>query len=268
MRTSPRVSRPGGRPSSGPTGYHAGMTDTDQGDAGDIRAVARVGQICALFGPQVEELSAADIARLTGLNRTTAYRYATSMVAAGILDRGSRRGAFALGTLMTEIGVRAVGRRRVVEIAGPHLRRLRDGARMTAVLGIRGAPWPIVALVEEDTSHLVVVTVHVGTKLDITAAQTHLFLAHADSRAFEAAVSGASVAQRDRLEADVALARRQGFAVAQHSGGIVVASAPVFDGKEMVATVAVLGPGELRAIAPELDLVRATAAALTCALGG
>jgi len=244
------------------------MTDSDHADvASDIRAVARVGQICALFGSQVEELSAADIAELTGLNRTTAYRYATSMVAAGILDRGSRRGSFVLGGLMAEIGVRALGRRRIVELAAPFLRRLRDGAGMTAVLSIRGAVLPVVALVEEDTSHFVVVTVHPGTHLTATAAQTHLFLAHSDEAAFDAVATGLSVGERTRLATDVERARTRGFAVAQHGGGIVVASGPVYDEKGLVATVAVLGPGELRTIGPVLDKVRETAAVLSATLG-
>src|SRR5690242_16284654 len=112
----------------------------------DIRAVARVGQICALFGPRVLELSAADVAERTGLNRTTAYRYCASMVAAGILERGSRRGTFALGGLMLELGIQAIGRQRIVEIAGPYLRKLSTAVGMTAVLSIRGAQGPVVAL--------------------------------------------------------------------------------------------------------------------------
>ena len=73
--------------------YSSRMANSeDATSTADIRAVARVGQICSLFGPGVVELSAADIADATGLNRTTAYRYCASMAAAGILERGVRRG--------------------------------------------------------------------------------------------------------------------------------------------------------------------------------
>jgi response regulator of citrate/malate metabolism len=60
----------------------------------DIQAVARVGQICGLFGPHTTELTASEVAERLGLNRTTAYRYCASMVAAGILERGPRRSTF------------------------------------------------------------------------------------------------------------------------------------------------------------------------------
>lgn len=240
------------------------MANFDPIDASnsDIRAVARVGQICALFGPRVLELTAADVAERTGLNRTTAYRYCASMVAAGILERGSRRGTFALGGLMVELGIQALGRHRIVEIAGPYLRKLSAAASMTAVLSIRGAQGPVVALVEEDTSRLVVVTVHAGTKLDATHAQMHLYLAYADASAIDVVAAGMSSVERARLESEVYSARRQGFSVARQVGGLFAVAAPVFDEKGLCATVAILGAGDLD-LSPIVEQLIATANALS-----
>jgi DNA-binding IclR family transcriptional regulator len=249
--------------------YDVGMANSDPADASnsDIRAVARVGQICSLFGPRVPELTAAEVAERTGLNRTTAYRYCSSMVAAGILDRGSRRGTFVLGGLMLELGALALGRQRIVEIAGPHLRKLRAAVGMTAVLSVRGSQGPVVALVEEDTSHPVVLTVHVGTKLDVSAAQTHLLLAHSDQSAMDAIAGDLSPAERARLESEVNLARQRGFSFVRHRGGSFGLAAPVFDEKGLCATVAVLGAGDLADLSPCLDQLMATAAALSDELG-
>lgn len=245
------------------------MANFDPSDASssDIRAVARVGQICALFGPRVLELTAADVAERTGLNRTTAYRYCASMVAAGILERGTRRGTFALGGLMLELGTLALGRQRVVEIAGAHLRKLSAAVRMTAVLSVRGAQGPVVALVEEDTSRLVVVTVHAGTKLDTTAAQTHLFLAYSDASVLDAMAAGMSPAERAILESEVQTARRRGFSVVRHNNGPFVVAVPVFDEKGLCATVALLGAGDFADLSPALDQLKTTAAALGDELG-
>lgn len=250
--------------------YDVSMANIDDGRASnsDIRAVARIGQILGLFGPQVLELTAADIAERTGLNRTTAYRYCASMVAAGILERGSRRGTFALGGLMLELGVHALGRERIVEIAGPHLRKLSSTVRMTAVLGIRGAQGPVVALVEEDTSRVVVVTVHVGTRLGATAAQTHVFLAHGDTQMEEVVMAGLSPAERSQLEADVETVRRQGYAMLFNEEGTFAVAAPVFDEKGLCATVAILGTGHPTDPKPQVDQVLATASALSEELGG
>lgn len=249
--------------------YDSGMANFDPNEASnsDIRAVARVGQICALFGPRVLELTAADVADRTGLNRTTAYRYCASMVAAGILERGSRRGTFALGRLMLELGTLALGRQRIVEIAGPYLRKLSAAVRMTAVLSVRGAQGPVVALVEEDTSRLVVVTVPAGTKLDASAAQTHLFLAYSDASTMDLVAAEMSPAERARLESEVYSARRQGFSIVRHSGGACVVAAPVFDEKGLCATVALLGAGDLADLSPALEQLLATATALSDELG-
>ncbi|MGP3534701.1 IclR family transcriptional regulator [Microbacterium sp. RD1] len=249
------------------------MANTEQGDAStsDIQAVARVGQICALFGPGTVELSAADVAELTSLNRTTAYRYCSSMVAAGILQRGERRGTFALGRLMLELGIHALGRQRVLEVAPPHLRELRTQARMTAILSLWGAAGPVVALVEDDVSRAVVVTVRAGTRLDTTAAQTHVFLAYAGADVFEEAASGLSAAENERLRADVARVREHGYSVLPQSGGLVAAAAPVFDDEGIRASVALLGaqPREYFAEGSEpLRLLRETADAIGRELGG
>ncbi|WP_213450554.1 IclR family transcriptional regulator [Rhizomonospora bruguierae] len=240
--------------------------DPSEASSADIRAVARVGQICALFGPRVLELTAADIAERTGLNRTTAYRYCTSMVAAGILDRGPRRGTFTLGGLMIELGTLALGRQRIVEIASPYLRKLSAAVRMTAVLSVPGVQGPIVALVEEDTSRMVVVTVHAGTRLDASAAQTHLYLAYAGPAAMDAVAAGMPLAERARLEVDVSAARKQGFSLVRHGGGSFAVAAPIFDEKGFCATVALLA-GDLGDLSPALEQLRATAAALSEEVG-
>ncbi|BCJ54614.1 hypothetical protein Asp14428_60890 [Actinoplanes sp. NBRC 14428] len=245
------------------------MANIEASDAStsDIRAVARVGQICALFGPRVLELSAADVAERTGLNRTTAYRYCASMVAAGILERGARRGSFTLGPLMLELGTLTLGRQRVVEIARPYLQKLSAAVRMTAVLSVRGAQGPIVALVEEDTSRLVVVTVHPGTKLDITAAQTRLFLAFTDASTLENLLTGLSPVERAQVDAEIYAARQRRFSFVRAPGGPFVVAVPVFDERGLCATIAVLGAGDLPDLTPCLDQLQATAAALSDELG-
>ena len=239
--------------------------DDAQVSTADIRSVARVGQICALFGPDAPELTAAEVAESTGLNRTTAYRYCTSMASAGILDKGSRRGTFSLGRLMLELGVLALGRDGVVDLARPHLERLRTATRSTAVLSIRGTQGAVVALVEEDTSRSVVVTVRPGTKLDRNAAQSLLMEAFGDPLT-DTDPPDSSPADRARHQQEVYEARKNGHSVAWQESTYAVA-APVFGSRGLVATVALLGAGELD-LALLLEPLTSTAAALTAELGG
>lgn len=238
----------------------------------DIQAVARVGQICALFGPHTTELTAADVAERLGLNRTTAYRYCASLAAAGILERGSRRGTFALGGLMLQLGIHALGRRRVVDIAPPHLADLGAAVGMTAVLSLWGAHGPVATLVEEDRSRTVVVTVRAGSPLDSSAAQTRVFLAYrTDQLAVRSMSDGLAPAERAELETAVYDARRNGFSIAHHSGGLFGVAAPVFDEFGIAATLAVLGAdpaADLTPDSPILTQLLGTASALSDELGG
>lgn len=255
--------------------YTSAMANNDNGSeaaSSDIQAVARVGQICALFGPQTTELTAAGVAEQLGLNRTTAYRYCVSLVAAGILERGPGRGTFVLGALMLELGIHALGRRRVVEIAPPHLRELSAAVRMTAVLSLWGRRGPVVALAQEDVSRGMVVTVHPGTQLDATAAQTPVLLAHhADPQAFERAAEGLSAGERLELESAVYAARRTGYCVTTHAGGLVAVAAPVFGEQGVAASIALLGAESVESFSPgspKLTHLLDTAAALSNELGG
>lgn len=242
-----------------PLNYASGMANTDgtgEASGSDIQAVARVGQICSLFGPNTIELTAADVAERLHLNRTTAYRYCASLVAAGILERGPRRGTFVLGGLMLQLGIHALSRRQIVDIAPRHLADLGAAVRMTAVLSLWGARGPVVALVEEDTSRTAVVTVRAGSQLDATAAQTRVFLGHlADERAIDGLTEGASTAQRVELEAAIYTARRAGYCIASQSGGVFTVAAPVFDELGIAATVGLIGADPHADLSPDSPIV-------------
>jgi DNA-binding IclR family transcriptional regulator len=244
----------------------------DESASSDIQAVARVGQICSLFNPHTNELTAADVAERLGLNRTTAYRYCSSLVTAGLLDRGTRRGTFVLGGLMLQLGILALGRRRVVELAPPHLARLSAAAHTTAVLSLWGANGPVVTRVEEDSRRTVVVTVRVGVQLDLSAAQTKVFLAlHPDSYAIERLAGQLAPVQRDRLDRELEIIRKTGMCTVQEPDGLVGSAVPVFDEYGICATIALLGTDKMTDFSPgstAMGLLTETAAALTHELGG
>ena len=139
---------------------------------------------------------------------------------------------------------------------------------MLAVWGARG---PVVALVNEDLSRTVVVTVHVGTQLDLTTAQMRVFLACKGEQAFEQATEGLSDAKRAELEAGVYMVRRNGYSIVSQPDGLFGAAAPVFDEHGICATVALLGADQMADLSPgspTLTKLLQTTAALTEALGG
>jgi DNA-binding IclR family transcriptional regulator len=255
--------------------YDLAMANTEAGGEGtsfDIQSVSRVGQILGLFGPHTTELTAVMVAERLGLNRTTAYRYCASLVTAGILERGRRRGSFVLGGLMLQLGIQALGRRRVVDIAPPYLRELSAAAGTTAVLSLWGLDGPVVALVQEDTSRTVVVTVRPGTKLEMTSSQVRVFLAHlTDHQLVERILSEMPAEQRAEIEASIYTVRRSGSAFVALPDGLFAAAAPVFDEYGICATVALLGADQLAdpvVRAPIVARLTEVAAELSDELGG
>ncbi|WBU37086.1 helix-turn-helix domain-containing protein [Homoserinibacter sp. YIM 151385] len=248
----------------------AKTTATAEAATSDIQAVARVGQICALFGQSAVELTAADVAERIGLNRTTAYRYCASLAAAGILDRGARRGTFVLGGLLLRLGINALAHRPVVDVAPPHLARLRAAVSATVVLSLWTAEGPVVALVDEDRSRTVVLTIRPGAQLDAAAAQTHVFLAHLPeaSRA-DWLRAHAATAERESLDAVIDEAAELGYsAVAEPRG--YFAAVPVLGPAGIVATIAGLEPDPALDEAARSAFVgelRAAAAAIGAELG-
>lgn len=250
--------------------YDPTMANSETGGEGssfDIQAVSRVGQILGLYGPLTSELTAVEVAERLGLNRTTAYRYCASLVSAGILERGRKRATFVLGGLMLQLGIQALDRRRVLDIAPPYLRQLSATAGTTAVLSLWSARSPVVALVQENTERTVVVTVRPGSQLDLTAAQTRVFLAHhGDQHMIEQMMAELPAPQRAELEAAVYTVRRTGYSLVKLPDGLFGAAAPVFDEYGIAASLALLGAEQMADLSPGSPILTAltsTAAALS-----
>lgn len=255
------------------------MSDTDStstpsasSEPGEIQAVSRAAQILSLFGPDDPDLSSTDIADRLGFNRTTAYRYCTSLVTAGLLERGVDAGRYIPGRLLLQLGAFAIGRRRVVNLAPRHLQALSREAGATAVLSLWGSSGPIVTRTEEFSSSVVVVSVRVGGHLPVNTAQCKVFLAFLqDQLAMTRFVANLPQAQRDQLVADVAQVRAAGHCSASSTPGVVALAAPVFDEYGICATLAVVGTDNVLSSAGdalELDVLVATARELTKELGG
>ena len=243
----------------------------DRGDQADIQAVSRVSQILSLFDPSTPQVSAALVAERLGLNRTTAYRYCTSLVAAGLLERDPD-GAYVPGGLLLQLGAFAIGHRRVVNLAPRHMRALSRATQCSAVLSLWGQTGPVVSRVEENVSAIVVVSVRVGSHLPLDTAQSKIFLAyHADQLSMERLMANLPAPAREDLRAEVERVREVGHCAAMTTPGVVAVAAPVFDEYGICASLAIVGADNTLSMsgdAPELRVVVDTARELTAELGG
>jgi DNA-binding IclR family transcriptional regulator len=242
------------------------------GEPAEIQAVSRAAQILGLFGPDVPELTAAEAAERLGLNRSTAYRYCTSLVAAGLLERGRQAGSFVPGGLLLQLGAFALGRRKVMDLAAPYLRTLCTATNLTAVLSLWGSAGAVVSRVEEASSRSSMVTVRVGTHLPLDTAQAKVFLAFLpDQLAVNRLLGNLPDAQRSALTDELDRIRVAGYAGAATADGIVVVGAPVRDEHGICATLAVVGTERSLSMTPDTTAVRTVldiAGSLTKEMGG
>ncbi|AGP60597.1 IclR family transcriptional regulator [Streptomyces rapamycinicus] len=221
------------------------------GQPADIQAVSRAGQILELFGPQTPEITAAEAAARIGLNRTTTYRYCTSLASAGLLERRND-GAFAPGRLALQLGVFALSRREILDLATPHMRDLAAKTHSTAVLGLWGSSGPVVSRVEEDLGSTVTVRVKVGTQLGLDTAQAGVFLAfHQDQLQMDRLIANWPEAARAELRTRLKDVRSTGYCAQDNGRGVAILAAPVFDEHGLCATIALLNTTEAVSLQPE-----------------
>jgi DNA-binding IclR family transcriptional regulator len=213
------------------------------GGTGDIQAVQRVGQLLALFTVNRPRLTVAEAASLVGLNRSTVSRYFGSLVLAGVLERSREEPtAYEPGRLLLQLGAVAQGQRRVLDLAPSHMRRLSRETGLTVVLSLWGSAGPVVSSVSEIGTNPIMITVRVGTTLEMDSAQGLLFLRFSkDHEVLSKYWESLDSVKRHRVEAEVAAAGALGLSRASTPMGLAIFAAPVFDDHDIAATIAVVG---------------------------
>ena len=219
------------------------------------RSVERAARLLSLFSVDEPELTLGELTQRLGTSKATAHRYATALRRAGLLRLSA--GGYTLGPRIVELAATALAGLRIVKVAGPYLERLVAEANETAVLSIWDGEAPVVVRVDDNTDRLVRINVRTGSRLPLDSAQGRIFRAFLDE-----AADG---------DGDTDRVRVTGLAFnARIVEGIAALAAPVFQGEEIVAAMALVGT--TAAIRDERDSLlarrlRETAAALSAELG-
>ncbi|MGH3367287.1 MAG: IclR family transcriptional regulator [Nocardioidaceae bacterium] len=193
------------------------------------QSVERAAKILAFFTPAEPELTLADITARLGTTKPTAHRFAMALREVGLLRYNPRRAVYTLGPRVVELAAAATAGLKVVEIAATHLHALVAEVDETAVLSVWDGDAPVVVHVEDNTTRLVRIVVRNGTRLPPTSAQGQVFAA------FGYAEHRMSESDRDAiLQSRVAV----NSSVVE---GIRSVATPVFQEREMVATIALVG---------------------------
>ena len=219
-----------------------------------IQSVERAARMLGLYTVEEPQLTLGELTARMGMSKATVHRYATALRNAGLLRWTG--GVYTLGPRVVELASAALAGLGVVAVAGPYLERLVTETGETAVLSVWDGEAPVVVRVDANTSRLVRIIVNTGSRLPRDSAQGKVF------RAFLEDSDG---------DAELALVRRNRLA---HYGAVVegigALAAPVFQGPEIVATVALVGTSASIDPDPDAELaaaLRESADALSTELG-
>ena len=204
------------------------------------QSVERAARMLELFSVDEPELTLSQITSRMGLTKATAHRYAMALRRAGLMR--SSNGVYTLGPRIVELAAAALAGLGVIRIADPYLRRLVGETGQTTVLSVWDGEAPVVVRVSENHERLVRIVVAAGSRLPRDSAQGKVF------RAFLG----------EDGDPDLAAVRRDGFAAnAVVVEGVTAVAAPVFQGEEIVATIAVVGTSAAIDATPESALTQA-----------
>ena len=217
---------------------NADVARAPEPDRGSIQSIERAAAVLNLFDQHTRQLTPAIVAERLGFDRTTAYRYLQSLQSAGFLD-----GGYALGPLFDQLSAFSSGRQRILGFAPVVMRQLTEQTGLTSVLSFLGRTGAVVTLVEEANAGTIILTVQVGTVLEMRAAQTRVLLAfQADQSLARRLHAQLSDAESKRELDALARVRREHVAWAELGRvGLASVAVPVFGSHDIQAALAVLG---------------------------
>lgn len=109
-----------------------------QRNAGEGSVVGRAVALLAAFGPQEGRLGYAELARRTGLPKSTVHRLAGELADYGLLER--KPTGVCLGLRLFELGQRVPQQRSLRDAALPYMADLREATRQTVHLAVLEGP--------------------------------------------------------------------------------------------------------------------------------
>jgi len=202
-----------------------------------------------------EAMTLTAIAAASGMAPGKAHKYLASYIRAGLVVQNESGGRYDLGPFALELGVAAMRRINVMEIAQAALEDLRDALGHTVSLAIWANRGPTIMRIAE-TPEILSLTVRFGTVMPLlTSAFGRIYAAFLDRRLTQgliqveladttgiAARSGLrSLADVDSLLAEFR-AHRMSLAENLSAPGRAALAAPIFDhNNRIVAAIAVIG---------------------------
>lgn len=226
-----------------------------------------------LFTLERPEMSLSELARELEINRSTAYRLAYTLEQMGFLERAPDGRAYRLGPRVLNLGFSYLRSLDLVEIARPHLERLRNETEAASHLAVLEGR-DIVYLSRLSSNQRLTSNITVGSRLPAHATSMgRVMLMDLDDAALDALYAGikldrftpTTATSLQALKAQLAEDRARGHVVSNASfeAGVASVAAPVHDdaGRVVAAISVVCSTTALDDPVRERVLIDATRAA-------
>jgi len=209
------------------------------------QAVDRAISILELFDEHRTTIGGGEAAKALGVHRSTASRLMATLERRGLLEAAEAPASYRLGLGLVSLAGYVLNRFPVRARAGELLRELRDATGETAWLGVLDGH-RITYLDQASSRHVTVNVDWVGVRQALTEGVTgRLLLAYQDADVIARLVAEADPSASGLSETELALVRRQGYAVriGDSQDGYTGVAVPIRDaGGSVVAAIALGGP--------------------------
>lgn len=185
-----------------------------QGAQAALRAI----RLLKLFTNERPEMSLAELASASGLNKTTAHRLLKALQSEALVDRNSLTGAYCLGRALMALGVQALASSDLRRRVRPLLRSLANETGETATLEVP-VEQSMLILDEVAGRHVIAATGNVGTRWPLHATSTGKAILAFDEDGLERlspplhALTERTIIDRDAFRPQLIEIRRKGYAV-------------------------------------------------------
>jgi len=206
----------------------------------------RVLALMLAFSADKNTLTARDLAAATGIALPSVYRYITLLRETGLLA-GDERGSYRLSARLLGLARAAEAAESIIDIADPVMRELAEQTGETIIL-VRMIGRSAVCVHRVQSAQRLRISFEPGQPLSLfRGASARLLLAGLSPQVraeYLARLAESDPETAARVEERVAVAARQGYATSEEEleKGVWAVSAPVLQGKRMIAVLTVPSP--------------------------
>jgi IclR family acetate operon transcriptional repressor len=232
-----------------------------------VKPVYKALKVLRCLGEEGRELSLSEVSSLTGLPKSTTFKYLYTLREAGFINYREDADRYGLGTRLWELGRLAAPELGVRQLSLPVMQELRDSLNETINLGaIYGKE--IVYLEMVESRHALRLLARVGGRDPIySTALGKAILSHLPEEEWNAHLPSRLVPRTENtctslkaLKHELSLTRKRGFAVerGENEPDAMCIGAPIFDHRgQALAAISVAGPISRLSGPQETEVARA-----------